>query len=155
MVPEGEDNTSTHEHVPETTGALASLVRIHTELDDDFIDRDYRLRRCEYRGNESKRRIFEYCDEDSEIGFSAEVHGVSFLRLGEKTLDLASAAHVEQVKCRANGDSLWFSIPCTEHTQAHAMAAHECAQAWIPIQGPAEKASGTCEGDASARHRGG
>ena len=34
LVPEGEADTPAHEHVPETTGALASLVRVRTELDD-------------------------------------------------------------------------------------------------------------------------
>ena len=126
LVPEGEANTPAHEHVPDTTGALASLVRIRTELDDDFIERDYKLRKGEYRGNESKRQIIEYCcDEDSEIGFSAETHGVAFLRLGENTLDLANAEHVEQVKGQVNtGDSLWFSIPCTQHTHWQRINVH-------------------------------
>ena len=58
-------------------------------------------------------------DKDSEISFSAEAHG----RLGEKTLDLANAAHVEQVKGQVNsGDSLWCSIPCTERTQLQHMS---------------------------------
>ena len=88
--------------------------------------RDYELRRGEYRGKEGKRRIIEYCcDEDSEIRFSAEPLGVAFLRLGEKTLDLANTEHAEQVKGQVKPeDSLWFSSPCTQHTRWQHMNVH-------------------------------
>ena len=109
--PDGEVGSPALEQAPETTDALASLARVRTDADEDFLKGDYELRRV----NIGAKKVEEEssCDEDSE-----EAHGVAYLHLGEETVDFANAEHVNQVKGQVQpGDTMWFSIPCTEHTR--------------------------------------
>ena len=85
------------------------------EPDSAFLERD-RLRRRACSRNES--RMIEYCcDDDSEISNVCSTYGIGFLRLGLTTVDLSNPQHVEQAKGQIQaGDSIWMSLPCTEHS---------------------------------------